>query len=269
MGFCLRIIYNNLMNILQAIILSLVEGVSEFLPISSTAHLVLTSNILGIVQSDFVKSFEIVIQLGAILAVVVLFWKKFLVDFKLIKNIAVALVPALGVGFFFFSFIKNILIGNYIVSLVSLIIGGIALIVVERFFKRRKKELITLEKLSYKDSFIIGVFQSISVVPGVSRAAATIVGGMMTGLTREAATEFSFLLAVPTMAAATGLDIYKSRSILMDSNLIVLSIGFIGSFVFALIAIKFLIGYVKKHDFTIFGVYRIIFALLYWILILK
>lgn len=257
------------MNIFQAVVLSLVEGVSEFLPISSTAHLVLASNLLGIMQSNFVKSFEIIIQLGAILAVVVLYWRKFLVNFKLLKNLVIALIPALGVGFFFFSFIKNILVGNYVVSLVSLIVGGIALIAVELYFKKWKKEEFALEKLNYKDSFIIGVFQSISVIPGVSRAAATIVGGMFTGLNRESATEFSFLLAVPTMAAATALDIYKSRSELMGANITLLAVGFVGSFVFALVAIKFLINYVKKHNFIAFGVYRIIFALLYWILILR
>lgn len=257
------------MNFFQAIVLSLVEGISEFLPISSTAHLVLASNFLGIVQSDFVKSFEIIIQLGAILAVVVLYWKRFFTDFKLFKNLVVALIPSLGIGFFFYSFIKNILIGNYIVSLLSLVIGGFVIIAVELYFKGRKDQGKTLAKLTYKDSFIIGVFQSVAVVPGVSRAAATIVGGIFNGLTRESATEFSFLLAVPTMAAATALDIYKSRSVLVDTNLTVLLIGFMGSFVFAMLTIKFLIGYVKKHDFISFGVYRIVFAVLYWILILK
>ena len=247
----------------------MVEGISEFLPISSTAHLVLASNLLGLAQSDFVKSFEIIIQLGAILAVVVLYWKRFLVDFKLLINIAIALVPALGVGFFFFSFIKNILIGNYEVSLISLVIGGIALIAVEIFFKKRKKTEYSLENLSYKDAFIIGVFQSVSVIPGVSRAAATIVGGMLTGLNRKSAVEFSFLLAVPTMAAATGLDIYKSGPALMDANLIILLTGFVGSFVFAMLAIKFLIGYVKKHNFIAFGVYRIVFGTLFFFFFLN
>lgn len=257
------------MNVVQALVLSFVEGITEFLPISSTAHQVLVSNLLTIAQTDFVKSFEIVIQLGAILAVVVLYWRKFLVDWKLMKNLLVALVPALGVGFFFFSFIKGVLIGNYIVSVIALIVGGIALILVELYFRKRKKETFEIDKMSYKDSFIVGVFQSIAVVPGVSRAAATIVGGMFTGLTREAATEFSFLLAVPTMFAATALDVYKSRSELMGANFTILAIGFVGAFVFALAAIKFLIGYVKKHDFIPFGVYRIIFALLYWVLILR
>ena len=257
------------MNIFQALVLSLVEGVTEFLPVSSTAHQVLVSNLLSVSQSSFVKSFEIVIQLGAILAVVVLYWRKFLVDIKLLKNLFIALVPALGVGFFFFSFIKNVLIGNYAVSLSALIVGGIALIGVEKYFETRKKETFDMDKLGYKDSFIIGVFQSISVIPGVSRAAATILGGMFIGLDRESATEFSFLLAVPTMMAATALDIYKSRSELMGSNFTLLVIGFVGAFVFALISIRFLINYIKKRSFVAFGVYRIVFAVVYWALILK
>lgn len=258
------------MNVIQAIALSFVEGISEFLPISSTAHLVLFSKLLGISQTDFVKSFEIVIQLGAILAVLVLYARKILVDRKLLRNLFVALVPALGVGFFFYSFIKRVLIGDYVVSLASLFLGGVALIAIEMFFKSTKKKVgIDLSKLNYKDSFLIGVFQSVSVVPGVSRAAATIIGGMFAGLTRESATEFSFLLAVPTMAAATALDIYKSKDILMGANMSILAIGFVGSFVFALVAIKFLLNYVKRNDFISFGIYRIIFSLLYWLLILR
>ncbi len=257
------------MNIPQAVILSLVEGISEFLPISSTAHLVLTSNLLGISQTDFVKSFEIVIQLGAILAVVVLYWRKLLVDRKLVKNLLVALIPALGVGFFFYSFIKRVLIGDYLVSLISLFVGGIALIAVEMFFAGKKNKSFELEKLSFGKSFIIGLFQSVSVVPGVSRAAATIIGGMFTGLSRSAATEFSFLLAIPTMAAATLLDVYKSKDVLVGTNIDILLVGFAGSFVFALLAIKFLINYVKKNNFISFGVYRIIFSIIYFLLFIR
>src|SRR5258708_2473210 len=256
------------MNILQAVILSFVEGTSEFLPISSTAHQILVSNILNIAQTDFVKSFEIIIQLGAILAVVVIYYQKFLVDRKLLKNLFVALIPALGVGLVFYSVIKKVLIGNYTVSLVALLVGGILLILIETYFKRRKSETYELNKLNYKNSFIIGIFQSVSVIPGVSRAAATIIGGMLTGLDRPSATEFSFLLSVPTMIAATALDVYKSRHELAGSNLILLAVGFTGSFVFALIAIRFLINYVKTHNFIPFGVYRIIFSIAYFLIFL-
>ncbi len=257
------------MNIVQALILSFIEGVTEFLPISSTAHQVLVSNILNISQTSFVKSFEIIIQLGAILAVAVLYWKKFLLDKELIKKLFVALIPALGVGFVFYKFIKDVLLGNLAISLITLFVGGVILILVELYFKKEKRQKFELDKLNYKNSFVIGIFQSISVIPGVSRAAATIVGGMLTGLSRESATEFSFLLAVPTMFAATALDIYKSRDVLLGSNLTLLFVGFVGSFIFAILSIRFLINYVKTHNFIPFGVYRIVFSILYWVLILK
>lgn len=256
------------MNIIQVIILSIVEGITEYLPISSTAHLVLTSKLIGLTQTDFIKSFEIIIQLGAILAVIVLYWRKFLVERKLLINLFVAFIPASIVGLFLYKFIKEALIGNYVVTLLALLIGGIALIFVERFFKK-KDSGGDLTKLTLKKSFLIGLFQSISVIPGVSRAAATIVGGLFNGLNRSSATEFSFLLAVPTMMAATGLDLVKSYKLFDSSQFMMLSVGFVLSFITALLAIKFLINFVKKHDFTGFGVYRIILALLYWLLIMR
>lgn len=257
------------MNILTALILSFVEGISEFLPISSTAHLVLVSKIVGVAQTDFTKSFEIIIQLGAILAVVVLYYRKFLVDRKLLANLFVALIPALGVGFVFYSFIKKVLIGDYIVTLLALLIGGIILILIETYFKKMKLKTSNLAKLDWKNSLIIGVFQSVSVIPGVSRAAATIIGGMLTGLDRSSATEFSFFLAVPTMLAATILDVYKSRHELAGTNFLFLAVGFTGSFVFALIAVKFLINYVKTHNFISFGIYRIIVSIFYFFLFIR
>jgi undecaprenyl-diphosphatase len=256
------------MNIIQTLILSIVEGITEYLPISSTAHLVLISKVIGLVQTEFIKTFEISIQLGAILAVVVLYWRKLLIDRKLIKNLIVAFIPASIVGFLFYKFIKNILIGNYAITLWALFIGGIALILIERLLKK-KKQTSSLEKLTLKKSFLIGIFQSVSVIPGVSRAAATIVGGLVTGLSRESATEFSFLLAVPTMLAATGFDFLNSYQLFNSTQFLTLGIGFIFSFVTAILAIKFLISFVKKHDFTIFGVYRIILAAGYFYLFFK
>jgi undecaprenyl-diphosphatase len=256
------------MTLIQTLILSIVEGITEYLPISSTAHLVLTSKVLGLIQTDFVKTFEIAIQLGAILAVVVLYWKKFLSVKNLIPNLITALTPALIVGFFFYGFIKNILIGNYVVTLLALFIGGFVLILIEKVLKK-KENYSSLEKLTLKKAFIIGVFQSTSVVPGVSRAAATIIGGLATGLSRESATEFSFLLAVPTMLAATGFDFLKSYKLFNASQFTTLGVGFVLSFATAVIAIKFLTNFIKKHDFTLFGVYRIILAALYWIFLMK
>lgn len=256
------------MNIIQTLILSVVEGITEYLPISSTAHLVLTSRIIGLTQTEFIKTFEISIQLGAILAVVALYWRRFLVDRKLIKNLIIAFIPASIIGFFFYKFIKNILIGNYAVTLWALFLGSIALILIERLLKKRKQDL-DLKKLTLKNSFIIGIFQSVSVIPGVSRAAATIIGGLIMGLSRESATEFSFLLAVPTMLAATGLDFVNSYKLFNSTQFLTLGIGFTFSFVTAILAIKFLISFVKKHDFTVFGVYRIILAMVYFYLFIK
>jgi undecaprenyl-diphosphatase len=255
------------MSLLHVFILSVIEGITEFLPISSTGHLILASKLLGITETDFVKTFEIVIQLGAILAVVVLYFKKFISSFNLIKKLIVAFIPTAIVGFTLYPLIKGVLLGSSAITLNALFWGGVALIVIEWFLKRKKVEVKSESQISYKQSLVIGTFQSLSVIPGVSRAAATIIGGLLTGLNRETATEFSFFLAVPTMIAASTLDIYKSREVLMSGNLSSLLIGTFFSFVFAMIAVKFLIGYVKKHNFIAFGVYRIVLAILFWVFI--
>ncbi len=250
------------MSLLHVFVLSVVEGITEFLPISSTGHLILVSKLLDIQTTDFSKTFEIVIQLGAILAVVVLYFKKFISSFNLIKKLVVAFIPTAVVGFVLYPFIKSYLLGSTQVTVISLFVGGVILILFEKCHRPFNPRPLTI-----KHYFLIGVFQSFSVVPGVSRAAATIIGGLLMGLNREKATEFSFLLAVPTMIAASFLDVYKSREIIMSGNLAALTVGTLFSFIFAIIAVKFLIGYVKKHSFTVFGVYRIILALLFWLLV--
>lgn len=250
------------MSLVHVFILSIVEGVTEFLPISSTGHLILASRLLGISATDFTKTFEIAIQLGAIMAVVVLYFKKFSQSFSLYKKLFVAFLPTAIVGFFLYPFIKGYLLGSSQVVVWSLFLGGIAIILFEKYHKPFKPRPLTI-----RHYFLIGVFQSLSVIPGVSRAAATIIGGLLTGLKRETATEFSFLLAVPTMFAATTLDIYKSRQILMSGDLLSLLIGTFLSFVFAMLAVKFLIGYVKKHNLMTFGIYRIILAIAFWVLV--
>jgi undecaprenyl-diphosphatase len=254
------------MGIIQVFILSLVEGLTEFLPISSTGHLILTSKLLGIAESDFVKTFEIVIQLGAIMAVVVLYTKK-LLNIKMIKKLIVAFIPTGIVGLTLYPLIKNVLLGSSSITLNALFLGGIALIGVEWFIKKYRVKSIEYSQPTYKQALIIGTFQSLSVIPGVSRAAATIVGGLTTGLNRSAATEFSFLLAVPTMMAASILDIYKSREMIAQGGYLTLFVGTVFSFIFAMLAIKFLINFVKKHDFIGFGIYRIVLAILFWIFI--
>lgn len=255
------------MNLFHVFILSLTEGLTEFLPISSTGHMILVGKLLGISETSFVKTFEIVIQLGAILAIVVLYFKKFLSSFNLIKKLIVAFVPTGIVGLVLYPYIKNVLLGSSAITLNALFWGGVAIIVVEWFLRRKKTEVKKTSEVSYKQSLIIGTFQSLSVIPGVSRAAATIIGGLLTGLDRETATEFSFLLAVPTMVAATGLDVWESRHVIAQGGFMTLFVGTVLSFFFAIIAVKFLIGYVKKHDFTVFGVYRIILAALFWIFV--
>ncbi len=251
------------MSLLHVFSLSIIEGITEFLPVSSTGHLILASKLLGIMESDFTKTFEIAIQLGAIMAVFFLYLKKFTQSITLYKKLFVAFIPTAIVGFVLYPFIKGFLLGSSIVTLNALFWGGIVLILVELYLKNKKKEKINSGEITYKQSFLIGVFQSISVIPGVSRAAATIVGGLLTGLKRETATEFSFLLAVPTMFAATSLDIYKSLNYLNSTNIPSLLLGSLISFIFAAISIKFLINYVKKNSFISFGVYRIILAILF------
>ncbi|MCX6705347.1 MAG: undecaprenyl-diphosphatase UppP [Candidatus Woesebacteria bacterium] len=255
------------MNFIHVLILSAVEGFTEFLPISSTGHMILVSKLLGIAETDFVKTFEIVIQLGAILAIVVLYFKKFLSSWNLIKKLMVAFIPTAIVGFTLYPLIKGVLLGSSSITLNALFWGGIALIGVEWFLKRKKIEAKETSKVTYKQALIIGTFQSISVIPGVSRAAATIIGGRLTGLSRETATEFSFLLAVPTMIAATALDVFKSRDMITQGGVLTLFVGSVLSFFFAIIAVKFLVNYVKNHDFTIFGVYRIALSILFWIFV--
>jgi len=256
------------MEILHIFTLSVVEGLTEFLPISSTGHLILTSKLLGIGDSNFVKTFEIVIQLGAIMAVVVLYTKRFL-NIKLLKKLFVAFIPTAIVGLTLYPFIKNFLLGNSVVTLNALFWGGVALVIIERLLQKR--ELggpVDYEKVTYKKAFLIGSFQCLSIIPGMSRAAATIIGGLSTGINRATATEFSFLLAVPTMMAASALDIYKSRQYISQSGTLTLFIGTVFSFIFAMIAIKFLVNYVKKHNFIVFGVYRIILAILFWLFVM-
>lgn len=258
------------MNLFQSLILSAVEGISEFLPISSTGHLILASDILKIAQTNFVKDFEIIIQLGAILAVVVLYWRSFLLNKNTLLKVLAAFAPTAVVGLLLFKIIKNYLLGDTMITLVALIAGGIILIILEYLYKEKDHHADTIEKINYKQAFLIGVIQSISVIPGVSRSASTIIGGLFLGLKRKTAVEFSFLLAVPTIAAATGLDILKSNLFSYSQNeYIMLFTGFIGAFIFALISIKFLLDFVKKYTFIPFGIYRIIAAILFYLLIVK
>ena len=242
----------NTLNLLHALIFGIVEGISEFLPISSTGHLILTAKLLGLDQSSFLKSFEIAIQLGAILAVVALYWKSLLVNFEIFKRVSAAFIPTAAVGFVLYKIIKKFLMGNSSVVLWSLFIGGIFLIVFEKLHREKPGATESMERISYKQAVLIGLFQSLAMVPGVSRSAATICGGLILGLKRKTIVEFSFLLAVPTMLAATALDLLKSADTFSADQFGFLGVGFVTSFVVALLSIRFLLHFIKNHSFSVF-----------------
>lgn len=256
------------MNIFEATFLSIIEGFTEFLPISSTGHLLLASKLLNIPQTEFVKSFEIIIQLGAILAILVLYWKKLIGNFKLWKNILVAFLPTAIIGLLFYKIIKEVLFENILITVFALLIGGILLIVVEKLYREKDEHVDSLEKLTLKQSFLIGVAQSVSIIPGTSRAAATIIGGLLVGTKRKVAVEFSFLLAIPTMMAATGLDLIKSNFEFNYQEILILLVGLIGSFITALLVVKWFIKFIQTNSFIPFGIYRIVLAVIYLLLFL-
>ena len=239
------------------------------MPISSTGHLILTSNILKITQTNFVKDFEIIIQLGAILSIVVLYFNEFFKSREIWKRVLVAFLPTAVVGFLLFTFIKSYLLGNLYITLVSLFTGGVALIVLELIYKEKEHHADKVEKISLKNAFFIGIFQSVAVIPGVSRSAATIVGALFLGTKRKAAAEFSFLLAVPTMIAASGLDILKSDFSYSFYEWSILAVGFGGSFIVAVIIVKFFLKYIQNHTFIPFGIYRIAVSLIFWYILIK
>lgn len=257
------------MNIIQSIIIAIVEGLTEFLPVSSTGHMIITEKILNIPPDDFSKVFTIAIQLGAILAVVVLYWKKFF-DFKnwqFYAKIAVGVIPALILGFLFSKKIDALLESSTTVA-VSLLAGGIILLFIDNVFKN--PEVDKEKDISFFKAIMIGIWQCIAMIPGVSRSAASIIGGMQQKLTRSAAAEFSFFLAVPTMLAATGyklLQYYKDHSNFSSNEIKQLAIGNLVAFVVALLAIKFFIGFLKKYGFKIWGYYRIVVGIILLVLI--
>ncbi|HEY2065259.1 MAG TPA: undecaprenyl-diphosphate phosphatase [Gemmatimonadaceae bacterium] len=254
------------MSLLQAIILGVVEGITEFLPVSSTAHLILTAQVLHLAETEFVKSFQIIIQLGAILSVVVLYWKKFW-HWDVLKKLVVAFIPTGVIGLTVYKAVKGYLLGNVHVVLLSLLIGGIALVIFERF-PRTDREEVDFSEITYTRALLIGLFQAIAIIPGVSRSAATIVGGSLLGVSKRTIVEFSFMLAVPTMVAASGLELVKNHEALAG-NFGLLAVGFVVSFVTAIAAIKSFLGYIKKHDFAAFGWYRIALAVVFYLVFLR
>lgn len=249
------------MTIFDSIALGVVEGITEFLPISSTGHLIVLSEILGLEQNSVNKAFEIIIQFAAILALVFVYPSKF--TFKHINlwtKIAIAFIPIGTVGFLFSKQIKAM----FSVEIVAwmFIIGGIIFLIVEKFYDEKKTHISDVEDVSLKQAIWIGVAQVFALIPGTSRAGASIIGAMLVGLNRKASAEFSFLLAVPVMCATTFYDIYKHHDeILQDANFVVLGVGFVVSFLVALAVIKLFLKFLEKFTFVAFGIYRILFGI--------
>ncbi|MGH4052722.1 MAG: undecaprenyl-diphosphate phosphatase [Clostridium sp.] len=260
--------------IIKAIILGIVEGITEWLPISSTGHMILVDEFLQLHMSEaFKEMFFVVIQLGAIMAVVVLFWKKlnpFTFKSKLtLKNdtmvlwlkIVVACVPAAIIGLLFDDDLEA-LFYNYQTVAVALIVYGILFIVIERKHKNIKPKINTLSQITYKTAIIIGAFQVLALIPGTSRSGTTILGAILIGTSRTVAAEFTFFLAIPVMFGASLLKIIKFGLIFTNTEFIILLTGMIAAFIVSILSIKFLMGYIKKHDFTAFGWYRIILGII-------
>lgn len=245
------------MNIFDSILLGIVEGLTEFLPISSTGHLIILSHLLGIEQSDAHKTFEVVIQLGSILAVLFLYAHRLLNSKDLWLKIAIAFIPTALFGFLFYKSIKS-LFGLESVS-IMLVAGGIVFLIIE-YFRRDKDNSSgkSIDELSIREALIIGFFQTLAMIPGTSRSGSTIIGGLFTGLSRKSAAEFSFLLAIPTMFAATFYDLFKHKDTLVVDDYTLLVIGFLSAFVVSFFSVKALMNFLTTHTFIIFGIYRIL-----------
>ncbi|MEO7445155.1 MAG: undecaprenyl-diphosphate phosphatase [Ferruginibacter sp.] len=257
------------MNSIQSIIIGIVEGLTEFLPVSSTGHMIITEKLLHIPDTPFTKMFTVSIQLGAILAVVVVYWRKFfdITNLPFYLKLIVGVIPAMVLGLLLSSKIDELLESSLTVA-IALVAGGIVLLFIDKLFTRN-----TIEdegRVTYKSAFIIGLWQCLAMIPGVSRSAASIIGGMQQKLTRSAAAAFSFFLAVPTMLAATGyklLKFYKEEGGFTTEDIKQLAIGNVVAFIVAMLAIKFFIAFLKKHGFRLWGVYRIIVGVILLILI--
>jgi undecaprenyl-diphosphatase len=256
------------MNLFQTIIIAIVEGLTEFLPVSSTGHMIIAEGMMGIKSDDFVKAFTVIIQFGAILSVLVLYWKRFFQSWDFYRKLLIAFIPAAVIGFLASDFIDSMLENVWVVA-TMLIIGGFFMLFVDKWFSYPEKEE---PKMTDSKAFKIGLAQCIAMIPGVSRSMATIVGGMTQKLSRKTAAEFSFFLAVPTMAAASGYKLFKmllqneSRQLLTE-RIQLLVIGNIVAFIVAMAAIKFFIGFLTKYGFKAFGYYRILAGLLILILL--
>ena len=257
------------MNFLEAVILAVIEGLTEFLPVSSTGHMIIGSSMMGIQSEEFVKLFTVAIQFGAILSVVVLYFKRFFRSFDFYFKLLVAFIPAVFFGLLLKDVIDSLLESPLVVA-ISLVLGGIVLLFVDKWFHNTTTD--NSDEISYFTAFKIGFFQCISMIPGVSRSASTIIGGMSQNLTRKAAAEFSFFLAVPTMFGATAkkiYDFYKDGYTISAQEVQLLAVGNIVAFIVAMLAIKYFITFLQTRGFRIFGWYRIFVGLIILILLLS
>ncbi|NCT00162.1 undecaprenyl-diphosphate phosphatase [Candidatus Parcubacteria bacterium] len=246
------------MDIFSAIILGIVEGLTEFLPISSTGHLMITSQILGLSRTAFLSTFEIGIQSGAILAIVIYYFKRIFSSRDLFLKVAFGFIPTGVLGLLLYKVVKTYLLESLVVVGWSLLIGGMLIILIERFHKKNDETENSLDTISYKQSFLLGLYQVIAMIPGVSRSGATIMGGLLSGIGRKQIVEFSFLLAIPTILGATGYDLLKTGLNFSNSELLAFAVGTVVSAITAWFAIKFFLRYISNHSFEIFGWYRII-----------
>lgn len=247
----------------EALIIAIVEGITEFLPISSTGHMILTKEALRMQNSEYINLFIVNIQFGAILSVVVLYWKRFFKSLNFYYKLFIAFLPAAIIGFFAGNYIDTLLESPFIVAC-SLIVGGVILLFVDKWFSRVQEN----QEITYKQALKIGFFQVIAIIPGISRSAATIIGGMVEKLDRKNAAEFSFFLAVPTMFAASAYKLYKNAGSLTYENVGILIFGNVVAFIVALVAMRSFIYYLTKHGFRIFGWYRILAGIVIIILII-
>lgn len=246
------------MSILEATVLAIVEGLTEFLPVSSTGHMIIASSLMGIASDPFTKTFTVAIQLGAILSVIVLYWKRFFQSWNFYLKLGVAFIPAAILGFFLNDFIDALLERVDVVAY-TLIIGGVIFLFIDRLFHETEER--GTSDVSYPAALKVGFFQTLALIPGVSRSAATIIGGLTQKMNKKTAAEFSFFLAVPTMFAATAyklLTFYREGNSFGSEELTLLAVGNIVAFVVAILAIKSFIGFLTRHGFKVFGYYRII-----------
>lgn len=255
------------MTTVQAIILGIVEGVTEFLPISSTFHLIFASNILGLPQTDFVKLFEVFIQSGAILSVVILYYRLLLKDWELVKKVLVAFIPTAIIGFALHEVIKSVFFESNNLMLTAFGVMGVVFLLVEILVKKGKLTVDrNIETLSYKQAIIVGIIQALAVVPGVSRAGAVIVGMMSLGYRRDQSALFSFLLAIPTIFAASALDALKMRDVITSNaqNLNILLIGFVAAFISSYIIVNWFIKFIQRNSLIPFAFYRFLLLFILW-----